>query len=89
MDEAMVNASIRSAARRARLRIGRAGAVGADHGLSEGLDDAPCSLYGLMTRQSLERLEAELVEVKHRVNMVLWGVGTAVLIDVVMRLMGR
>ncbi|MDQ3856532.1 MAG: hypothetical protein M3281_09095 [Chloroflexota bacterium] len=49
---------------------------------SEGIDEGPCCVYGLMTRKSLE-------ELTRRVNMLLWGVGAAIVIDTVMRIAGR
>jgi len=53
------------------------------------LDDDPCCVYGLMTRATLDNLAKDVDELKTRVNALLWGVGTTVVIDVFMRLAGQ
>jgi hypothetical protein len=57
--------------------------------LPSALDDDPCCVYGLMTRTTLDNLAKDVDELKTRVNALLWGVGSAVLIDIVMRLAGQ
>lgn len=52
------------------------------------LDEKPCCVYGLVTRTCLENLVREVEDLKRSVNTLLWGAGTAVLLDVVMRLAG-
>ncbi|MDP9350000.1 MAG: hypothetical protein M3P51_00420 [Chloroflexota bacterium] len=67
-----------------RLRVLRAGD---EHPAL--VDDEPCCVYGLVTRATLDNLAKDVEEVKGRVGALLWGVGGAVLLDVLMRLSGR
>ena len=55
---------------------------------SEPVDLLPKSAHEAITRQMVTDLAADVAEVKTRVNAVLWLLGGAVAIDVVMRLAG-
>ncbi len=54
-----------------------------------GVDEHPGCVYEVVTRTMLEGLAKDVEEVKSRVNALLWGVGGAVLLDVIMRVGGR
>ncbi len=47
------------------------------------------SVYEAITRQMVETLSAELREIRGRVDGVLWMVGGAIVIDAVLRVLGR
>lgn len=49
---------------------------------------APYSAYELMTRQMVVSLQAELQEIKQRVNGVLFAVVAAIVVDLALRLAG-
>ena len=53
-----------------------------------GVDLKPASAYEAVTRQMVEGLEAELREIKGRVNGLLWMVAGAMVLDVAMRVVG-
>ena len=70
---------------KARLRV----LGGKDDRDERQIDEGPCCAYGLVTRALLDELAKDVEEIKGRVNTLLWGMGAAVLLDVVMRLAGR
>ena len=87
MDEKVQNITdMREAERRLK---GRLSELGPKRTEEDGIDEGPCCVYGLVTRKLLEDLAKDVEEVKQRVNTVLWGMGAAVMVDVVMRLAGR
>jgi hypothetical protein len=53
-----------------------------------GVELGPASAYEAVTRQMVEALEADLREIKGRLNGVLWMVAGAIVVDVVMRVAG-
>lgn len=55
---------------------------------SEPLDVSPKSAYEALTRAKVDDLEADLRELRGRVDTLLWGVIGAVVIGVVMQFIG-
>lgn len=53
------------------------------------VDDAPCCVYGLVTRKSLECLQDDVNEIKARINTLLWTLAGTIGLEVLLRLTGR
>ena len=56
-----------------------------DPDADEAIDEKPRSVYEVVTRQMLEQVKADVNEVKDRVNTLLWLVISAMLMELVMR----
>ncbi len=67
-----------------RGRVGVATTIQTDE--STGVDEQPCCAYELINRMQIEDLARDVQEQKDRINLFLWGVLSAVVIDIVLRL---
>ncbi len=52
----------------------------------EDIDEKPRSVYEVITRQMLEQLKDDVREVKGRINTLLWMVISAMVVELVMRI---
>ena len=50
------------------------------------VDEQPCCTYELITRMQIEDLARDVQEQRNRIELFLWGVVSAVVIDIVLRL---
>ena len=78
-----------AAGERVARRLRALGAAGDRTPEPREVDEAPCCVYGLVTRHALEELRRDVEEVCSRVNALIWTVGGAVVLDVVLRMVGR
>ena len=65
-------------------RVGVATTIPTDE--STGVDEQPCCTYELITRMQIEDLARDVQEQRNRIELFLWGVVSAVVIDIVLRL---
>lgn len=68
-----------------RLRLVR----GREEPRPAAVDGEPVSAHSVLMRADLDHLAEEVKDLRGRVGSLIWGLGGAVVLDVVMRLAGR
>jgi hypothetical protein len=57
------------------------------HCRPQSIEEAPACVYGRLTREMLEQVQRELAEIKSRINLLLFSVAGAVILELAIRLM--